>query len=287
MTIAKILVPVRGDGWADCVLGHAAAVARVFNAHIEALHCRAKPENYVPYGVAVPSFLREQIAEQMTSVADSEEAAVRGVLEAFASRADIAAVTGGEVPPRDRASFSWREVQGRQAEILGVRGRLADLICVAKPDRESNLGYNTLYSALTRTGRPVLMCPPGEIREDLLEHMVIAWNGSTEAAHAVALGIDLVQRAARVTILTIGVAPEAARAGDLHAYLAVRGIAAETREIGDGGDIGRTLLAGAGELGATVLLMGAYSHSRERESLFGGASQTIVDRAMIPVVMAH
>ncbi len=287
MTIAKILAPVRGDGWADCVLGHAAAVARAFDAHIEALHCRARPENYVPYGVPVPRFLREQIAEQMTSVADSEEQAVRGVLDGFAERAGIAAVPGGEVPPSDRPSFSWREVQGRQAEILGVRGRLADLVCVAKPDRESNLGYNTLYSALTRTGRPVLMCPPGEVRDDLLEHMVIAWNGSTEAAHAVALGIDLAQKAARVTILTIGEAPEGARAGDLLAYLAVRGIAAATRETGATGEIGRAILGAAGELGASCLLMGAYSHSRERESLFGGASQTIVDRAMIPVVMAH
>lgn len=287
MTIAKILVPVRGDGRGEGVLAHAAALARRFGAHIETVHCRAKAEDMIPFGVVVPSFLRQQITESMTRLADSEEDHLRALFDHYTEKAGLAVVAEGELPPSDRTSLTWREEQGRQADIVALRGRLADLICVAQPDREANLGYNTLYAALVQTGRPCLMCPPGNAPEDPLAHLAIAWNGSTEATRAVALGTDLIHAAGTVTILSGGKAPAGLSAEDLARYLAVRGVSAEIRSFRVSGDIGAAILHECADLGASALLMGAYSQSRGREQLFGGVSQHIVEHAAVSVFMVH
>ena len=65
--IRKILVPVRGDDKGDNVLAHAAALARRFNAHIEVTHCRPRPQDMLPFGVPIPSFLKEGTVFQSTS----------------------------------------------------------------------------------------------------------------------------------------------------------------------------------------------------------------------------
>lgn len=287
MTVAKVLVPLRGDGKGEGVIAHAVALARPFNAHIETVYCRTTKEDLMPYGVAIPSFLRNQIEKSMSSVSDSEEAHMHELWDALIKTHGLDSVPLDEVPPRDRPTISWRETEGKQADVLAVRGRLADLVAVPRPDGPAGLGFNTLYSALMQTGRPVLMCPPGAAAGPLLDHVVIAWNGSTEAARAVALGTDLLHAAARVSILTVGEQPTAASAEDLSAYLAVRGIAANHHGREAGSDVGRALLDGAKSLGASLLLMGAYSHSRGRESLFGGASQHVTDNAELPVVLVH
>lgn len=287
MTVAKILVPVRGDGKGEAVLEHAIAIARSFDAHVETLYCRAASRDMLPYGVVVPHFLREQIEQSMDSVAEGEEARMHALFDDLAARSGVEVVARDRVPPRDRVSLGWREAEGRQADLLAVHGRLADLIAVPRPDHASNLGFNTLYSALMQTGRPVMMCPDHVPRGPLPGHLAIAWNGSTEAARAIGLGADLVSRADRVTVLTAGATPRAATAEALIEYLAVRGVRAAFRQLKEGGEPGAALLAGAEEVGADLLLMGAYSHSRGRESLFGGVSQHVVDHAELPVVMVH
>jgi len=287
MTIAKILVPIRGDGKGEQVLEHAMAMARRFDAHIEAVHCRARPRDVMPYGVAVPGFLREQIERSMSDVATGEEERLRGLFDSFAARHAIEVVPGNRIPPPDRPTISWHQETGRQADIVGRRGRLADLIALSKPDRERNLGANSLYSALMETGRPVLMCPDRPDPGEPLGHLALAWNGSAEISRAIALGADLLQKAKRVTVLTAGETPAGLSADDLRSYLAVRGVEAGHHALPEAGGVGSALLEGARAVGADLLLMGAYSHSRGRESLLGGASQHVVDHATLPVLMVH
>ncbi|MEO1602784.1 MAG: universal stress protein [Pseudomonadota bacterium] len=287
MTLARILVPVRGDGRGEGVLAHAVTLARRFSAHIETIHCRAKTEDMMPFGVVVPAFLKEQIASSMTRLADSEEEHLKGLFDHYTTAAGLDVVEPGALPPSGRASLTWHEVEGRQADIVGVRGRLADLICVAQPDRDTSLGLNTLYAGLVQAGRPCLMCPPGEAPADPLAHLAIAWNGSTEAARAVALGSTLIGSAGRVSIVTGGATDDGVSAEDFARTLAVRGITADIRSFRTTGDIGGAILHEAGDCGASALLMGAYHQSRGREQLFGGVSQHIVEHATLPVVMVH
>jgi len=287
MTIANILVPVRGDGKGEHVLDHAMLIARAFRAHIDAVHCRARPQDMVPFGVVVPSFLREQIEASMSQVTGGEEERLHALFDDMVARNGMEIVPGSDVPPRDRATITWHQETGRQAEMLGRRGRLADLIAVPKPDRERNLGANSLYSALMETGRPVMMCPDRPVVGNPLGHIAVAWNGSTEAARAIAAGNDLLAEAERVTVMTAGSITGGPSADSLRAYLAIRGVSSGFAQVPTDREIGEALLGTVREIGADMLLMGAYSHSRGRESLLGGASQHIVDHASLPVVLMH
>lgn len=287
MTVGRILVPVRGDGKGENVLAHAAAIARAHNAHVEVVHSRARPDDMIPYGVVVPSRLRDQIRRQAQDLADAEEASLRDKFIALLPELGLE-LREGPVPPDDMPTASWNEEQGKQADLIKYHGRLADIVAVAKPDRDRNLGVNTLKAALYHTGRPVLLCPPKDKRpESVGLHIAIAWNGAMQASRAIAMSLPLLQRAEDVIVLDGGARHPSISGDELIRYLAVRGVTAKANRIDANTDPGRVILSAAGAAGADLLIMGAYSHSREHETMFGGATQHVVDKTTIPVLMVH
>lgn len=285
--LRKILVPIRADGKGALVLGHAAAVARRFDAHVSATHCRPRSEDLEPYGIQVPVYLRRQFGEQVLELARAEEAKLREEFDALAARYRLRMVDRPD--GNGGSTVAWREEAGKQVDVIKRRGRLADLIVVAKPDRDRNLGANTLKSALFHTGRPVLMCPPVETPPETLgNHVAIAWNGSIEATRAVALTMDVIEKASRVTILTAGREEiHGATADDLVEFLSIRGVSAQSDRFTPSGRPARALLERSAVAGADLMIMGAYSDSHEREAIFGGNTQIVVDEATAPVILVH
>ncbi|MBX2854380.1 MAG: universal stress protein [Rhodobacteraceae bacterium] len=284
--IRKIFVPIRGDGEGENVLRHALALAKRFNAHIEATHCRPRPQDLMPFGVPMPGFLKEQIAKQADEVADAEEQALRAE---FDSLVDQFGIPMTDTPRGDVASIGWIEEVGKQVDVIRNRARMCDLIVVPKPNRDRNLGSNTLKSALFASGRPVMMCPRIETSPQVLgDHVAFAWNGSLEATRAVAMTATVVAAASEVTILAIDEKPgHPADATAFATYLAAHGVAAKIHRADSGGDVGGALLNEADAVGADLLIMGAYGDSHEKETIFGGNTQTIVDTAIRPVLMVH
>jgi nucleotide-binding universal stress UspA family protein len=288
--IRKILVPVRGDGKGDNVLAHAAALAHRYGAHIEVVHCRPRPEDLMPYGIPIPEFLKGQLLKQSYEVADQEEAGLRRELEVLADRLKL---DPSDASIGKAATVSFVEERGRQVEVIKRRGRLADLIAVAKPDRDRNLGFNTLKAALFNSGRPVLMCPPRAAApsvapEALGARVALAWNGSAEAARALSQCMGILRQADAVWVLSNGEdAGPGTAAEDLAGYLRLHGISATVERFEADRRVGRQLLSASAALGADMLLMGAYGDSHERETVFGGNTQTVVDTATMPVLFNH
>ncbi|MEM9707220.1 MAG: universal stress protein [Pseudomonadota bacterium] len=283
--LARLLVPVRGDGMGETVLAHAAALAHRHKSHIVVAHCRARPEDMIPYGVPLPAFVRDTIKAQAGELADQQEDGLRDVLHERATALDL---TETDRPGGGRATVEFIEEFGRMADVIRHFGRLADLIVAAKPDRDRNLGTNALKSGLFQTGRPVLMCPPqGPSPEDFGATIAVGWNGSLEAARAVATTLDLTGASDRVVILAAGKGEnQGASAEELRDYYRLRGVAADIERF-EAKNAGLALLEKTGEVGAGLLVMGAYGQSHERETLFGGNTQTVVDEATVPVVLAH
>jgi len=283
--IRHIVIPVRGDGKGDNVFSHAAALASRYKAHISVTHCRVRAEDLMPYGVAIPARLQELLISQSADVADQLEDTMRKELDALAAQLRIKL---SDVPLPDSASAGWIEEQGRQVDIIKRHGRLADIICVAKPDVDRNLGANTLKSALFHTGRPVMMCPQRDTPPAVLaDKMVIAWNGSIQASRAVALTTGLLAQASEVTIVTSGTEVHGASSDNLLSYLAARGVKSKIVRFEPTRKIGKALLKQCASLDADTLVMGAYSDSHERETMFGGTTQYVVDNAELPVVFVH
>jgi nucleotide-binding universal stress UspA family protein len=281
----KILVPVRGDGKGDNVLAHAAALAHRFGSHIVVAHCRARAEDMMPFGIAIPAFMRDQFLKQSAVLADEVEKGLRDELHALAKTLKLSET---DPPHGGTATVAFVEEEGRMVDVIKSHGRLADLIAVPKPDRDRNIGSNSLKAALFRTGRPVMMCPEAKsIPADLGASLTIGWNGSMEASRAVAMTMDLIAKASKVTILAgEGAEPHGATTEDLVEYLALHNVKADVARF-SASNPGAALLSETKAAGASLLIMGAYGDSHERETLFGGNTQTVVDDADIPVVMVH
>jgi len=173
-------------------------------------------------------------------------------------------------------------------KVLERHGRLADVIVVPKPDIDRNLGTNTLKAALFNTGRPVLMVPDKkDAPESLGQNVTIAWNGSLESSRAVTMTLPILRSAKSVTILSSGGEPAAASAEKLQEYLRAHEIESTISRFSGSGNVGKTLLSLSTELGADCLIMGAYGDSHERETVFGGNTQHVVDKAVMPVILVH
>jgi nucleotide-binding universal stress UspA family protein len=284
--IRKILVPVRGDGKGANVLAHAAAVAHRHTAQVEVVHCRPRVEDLMPYGVHIPEFLRKTIIDQSAKVADLEETGLRDELQALAVKLGLDPTPEGV---GKRPSVVFIEEAGRQVDVIKRHGRLADMIAVAKPDRDRNLGTNTLKAALFHSARPVLMCPPTDPAPEVMgQRVAIAWNGSAEAARALSQCKSVLRMADTVWVLSNGSNAGAGTSDDdLLAYLRLQGLFATVERFDAGKNIGAELLRKSVELGADMMIMGAYGDSHERETVFGGNTQTIVDTATMPVLLNH
>jgi len=282
--IKSILVPVRGDGMVATVLAHAAELAKRHTAQVNVVHCRATASNLMPQGIPLNDFARKVMLEQAGELANRQEDHLRGILRRLSAEFGL---TEGEAT-QTQAFCTFAEEQGRMADVVKHAGRLSDIIVLPKPQRERNLGQSSLKAALYGAGRPVLVCP-GQLQPDasFADHVAIGWNGSLPAARAVSSSLDVVGAAKRVSILTGGkVQSHGPDADELVAYYALRGITAEILRF-SGKDPATGLLRSCQDIGASLLVIGAYSHSHETEMLFGGNTERIVDETQMPILMAH
>ncbi|MGF1628049.1 MAG: universal stress protein [Kiloniellaceae bacterium] len=286
MTLRSILVPVRGDGKGEGVLDHALSLAKRHLAHLEVLHCRPKPEDMIPYGILIPDGLRKSLKESAKVLADEEEGSIRKLFDDYCARHGITEVDGFPWP-QDQVSATWREATGKQASVIGLRGRLVDLVVVARPDRDQNLGLNTLQAALLESGKLVLMCPP-QPSESVGARVAIAWNGSGEAARAMTAALPILKKADSVTILATTDRELPVSAEEAKIYLETHGASCSVMGFKRRSDsVPKLLLDTAKNSGADCLLMGAYGQSRQRELILGGVTQYVVDHSDFPILLMH
>ena len=179
-------------------------------------------------------------------------------------------------------------VIGREAEEVTRRGRLSDLVLIAKPLAEREGGDPTvLEAAMFETGRALLMVPP-DLPEPFADNVAIAWDGSREAARAVAAALPILRRATKVEVMTAQYGSVTAKPSEVAQYLAWHGVEAQTWAFTPGRDpIGKELMIQGAEAGVNLLVMGAYGHSRVREMVLGGATRGVIANAALPVLMAH
>jgi nucleotide-binding universal stress UspA family protein len=128
--------------------------------------------------------------------------------------------------------------------------------------------------------------PPREIATNVMIH----WNCSTEQARATGLAMPLLQEAQQVVVLTVtgGQSVPGPGAEQVLAHLQRNGIAAKPMSVGlEGRSTGEAILRAAKSTGCDLLVKGAYTQSRLRQMIFGGATSYILANAELPVLMAH
>ena len=276
MGLKDLLVHVDNDPACSSRLDVAAALAAKHGAHLTGLHAMGWPR--LP-GYAEVELPRNFLGEQRRHL----DQRARQAEERFHEQTHRHGLRG-----------EWRVDTGDVVGAMKLHARYADLTVVGQGidlgDAPPDLVFLPEELALG-VGRPVLAVPRYGTFETLGERVLIAWNGSREATRAVHDAMPLLSLATKVTVLSID--PERdpeprVPSADIALHLARHGIAAEA-DWTPGLDIavGDILLSRAADLGADLIVMGAYGHSRVREMVLGGATRHVLQQMTVPVLMSH
>ena len=288
MTLRKILVPLTGGERDKTALAAAMAVATAHNSYVEGLFIRPDPSEALPFmGEGVSGAVIQDI------ISASKDAANQAGERARASFAEVAAAAGVEVvsKPRPPGSACARllEATGAFDEIVSYRSRLSDLVVFLAGKDEGGAGVSeALQACLMDAGRPILLAPE-TAPKTVGTNVIIGWDGSVEAAHAITAARSFLGKADKVNILNVEKGDlDPAVADMLSDYLQLHGVDS-TEHIVDAGShpIGEVMLEQASDTGCDLLVMGGYGHSRIRELLFGGVTRFIISHSTVPVLLAH
>ncbi|MDM7933264.1 universal stress protein [Tabrizicola sp.] len=198
-------------------------------------------------------------------------------------------------PPGLRVATDSAVTQlGALTDVVAGRARYADLVVLPLPygDNRGVEDEAVIEAALFEGMAPVLVVPEKGMASADPRRVVVAWNQSREALVAARRAMSFLKRAENVTILVIDPpthGPERSDPGGLLCQLLVRhGIHAEVtvlaRTLPRVSDV---LVRHLREVNADLLVMGAYGHSRFREAILGGATRDMLEKAEVPVFLAH
>jgi nucleotide-binding universal stress UspA family protein len=280
-TIMKaLLVPTEQHDLMGSALETALLVARQFDSYMEGFALRPAIDNFAA----------------MDPVSSMAVATVRQHDEEAAEQARLLFDTfmKDHGVPRarrlgDKLGCGWFDAAPDGDDFVGSYGRVFDLTVLGQPGHEAQSPrMATLETALFESGRPVLIAPSSApVR--LGENVLIAWNCSTEQARTTAFAMPLLRAAKQVTVLTVegGTVPGPPGAKlvetlERHGIKATAVTLLPVRRTS-----GETILAHAQSLGCDLLVKGAYTQSRLRQMIFGGATRHILAHAHLPVLMAH
>ena len=266
MRFKTIVAILQNEQDAERVLDCAIPLADRFESHLIGIHAEALP---VPYTSA-------------TGFPDTEFLQVSADMNR--ERAEKLQALFLRQIEKSGLSFEWRSLESFSGDsaLTGISSvRAADLILAAQRETggDPSADVDTLvYDA----GRPVLVVPHEGPLVTTFKHVLLAWNGSKEAARAAFDALPFIIEAEKTDILvidppdTLDDNPEAAGA-EIAAALSRHGatVSVSVQKSGNASvdDVIQTRIA---ETGADLLVLGAYSHSWLRQLLFGGVTRTVL-----------
>lgn len=258
----SILVPVDRFDANDPRIQSALSIARVMDGHVRFL-------SNTPFTrfIAMDPFGGTFVATEAMEEADRQTERLHDRIQNAMANEDVA--------------WDFIDSDVETVDALIGAARLSDLVIVARSTDDAGA---LAADVATRARTPVMAVPTGRSVDPLAPAMV-AWNDSDEAAHALRAATPLLRHAAAVHLVTVG--DEVPVPADALTYLSRHGVHAEFHAVSGDGGVETALLAAHERLGAGVMVMGAYGHSRLREALFGGVTHYFLTEASIPLLLVH
>lgn len=266
-----VLVHIESDEGQESRLQAAFDLARAFGAHLNCLQVTP----YAAYALGdggMSGFPVTTLIEAIEKQRREDRAVVEARLKA------------------EGVSWDWAARDGDAVVRLAEASRLADVVVMSAGTFEKT---PRLQLALTgdvamQAAAPVVAVAPGMKGLDVAGVALVAWDGSREAAMAMRGSLSILKMAKAVHLLTVEEKPSDYRASDAARYLSRCGVEAEVIERGDGGNSIETVIREeVMRLGASVLVQGAYGHSRLRQTLFGGVTKGIIADPPVPLLLGH
>ena len=177
-------------------------------------------------------------------------------------------------------------------DLFGRIARRFDLSIVAQAEPDNAAPERLIAeAALFESGRPVLIVPYIQKAGLKLDRVMVCWDGSRNAARAIADALPFLARAKAVEVVTVTGEPAKSSdipAADIAHHLARHGLKVEVeRIVAEDIDVASVILSHAADTGTDLIVMGGYGHSRVREFVLGGATRGILTAMTVPVLMSH
>jgi nucleotide-binding universal stress UspA family protein len=269
--IKDIVVHLTGSEEDEVRLGYAESLSERFEAHLTGLYVHMLPQviGVDPAGVIA----MQDWFEQSDAQADNIFKRLQERFDRF------------RMPHEVRRFDVFSEPAG---QALSEEARVADLFVATRPYGDQADSAHMEVSVLFGSGRACLFVPPKGLPPKSFGNVVIAWNGSREAARAVAEAMPFLQQASQVVVVSAQEGDTVVPGDDIARHLSRHGVSVTTGtvEVGSEGS-GEALLGEARRVGANLLVMGGYGHSRFREWVLGGATRYVLAHAELPVLMAR
>ncbi|MCE7029008.1 universal stress protein [Jiella avicenniae] len=271
-----ILVCLDAAERVDRLLDVVLPIAERHRAHVVGLHVTPSALADLATEISV-----EYLEETRKSLRHTAEA----VRAAFEARGAATAV-----------SMEWRCEEPSAPDYARSVTRHAlcsDLVVVAQSHTSEWFGGGLVTDVLFETGRPILFVPREGRFAAVGARPVVAWNGTREAARAAFDAVPLMSEAEVVRVIAVDPHRSDAKSGlapvaDLAASLARHGLKIEANATYSGDiAVSDALLNYLADVGADLLVMGCYGHSRIREMLFGGVTRQILQQMTAPVLMSR
>jgi nucleotide-binding universal stress UspA family protein len=288
MSVGRIIVPVSGPRLLESKVDHALALAKRFRSRVDVLFLYGSVD---PRTIEKNPFFGEA-AWEMAEINWTQEESAQMEVETRLDRWSRERGVPYREPVKSEAGphLHFHEIRSEFTRALQEHGRTSDLIVIGQPGRgmaAMDIEINKL--SVMASGRAVLIVP-NEPRpaEHILTHILIAWDGGSQASRTVALAMPILESAQQITVYTAG-DPDAARNRHelVRTYLECNGVAA-TSAIEDHASrrIGSVLLDAADRHGATLICMGAYENPRAMQLIIGGNTRHVYSRSRVPVLLS-
>lgn len=268
----SIILHINDDDGMEARFQAALDIARAHGGHVTCLQAthQFNPTSFAPMGGDFVAGLNFEDIEETNR-------ALRSDLQDKLADEDI--------------SWDWKMGLSDPASLLAEQSGLADLVVLSRAHGKRDdvraplpiAGDVALHSSTA-----CLLVPPEIKKIDVAAPIVIAWNGSAEAGRAVRYALPAIKMASEVHLLMV--AEEGRDFPDLSAsqYLSHHGVKSELHQLSDDNNRIAIIVENfAAEKSASSIVMGAYGHSRMRETLFGGVTKSMIDRCEIPMIVAH
>jgi nucleotide-binding universal stress UspA family protein len=273
--LKTILVHVDGSTRMDARLRAAALLANAYGAHLAGAAAT---------GMSWPAYamLTGSMAVAPADEFESLRALARASLARFEQRARQLGVQ----------SVEQRLVEDGNRDALVLQARYADLVVLGQDTGDQDTVRALPQYVALHAARPLLVVPPSWAGAPVADTVVVGWDGSMPALRAIAGALPLLARARAVRLALVNPERETGLHGDepgadMARYLARHGVPVEVVVEQTGEPAGDALLRIAKTSGAGLLVSGAFGHSRYREIVLGGVTRILLERAAIPLLLAH
>lgn len=287
MAFETLFVPAIDENSFTPSLDAALAIAKKAGRHILSLHVTERyPSAHIP-----EAYWHHESIKAYEAVVKAQAEKLESLFYAFCRDQHIDSVAPGDPGPRGHVSASWATRTGQHYQSIALAARQSDLVVLTLPETGIRPPWHTLVleALLEASGVPLLLSPEARNLRAVPTSVLVAWNGSAEARRALVASEPFLHAAERVHVVSVGdLNPDEPTAEDMARYLKRKGIEARHEAIAQSRmAVPDHLIETGQDVGAELLVMGAYSHAKWREFILGGVTRSILNAPPMPVFLAH